>query len=220
MKAGAAPASRPMARPPTRVLILLRITFWGLALWPAAELAWRLTHAGLGANPVEFLERYTGLWSLRLLLLTLAMTPLREAFGRIEFVQVRRLLGLWTYAWVCIHFAIYLTFDLEWSPAQLVTEVIERTYITMGFAAWLLMLPLAITSTQTWQRRLKRRWKQIHRAIYPAVLFGAVHFLWLVKSDHREPLVYLGIALVLLALRLPFKRWFRPVPTPSAGGRA
>lgn len=216
MKAAAAPASRPQARPATPVLIALRIAFWSLALWPAAELAWRLTHAGLGANPVEFLERYTGLWGLRLLLLTLAMTPFREAFGRIEFVQVRRLLGLWTYAWVCTHFAIYLTFDLEWSPAQLATEVIERTYITMGFAAWLLMLPMAITSTQTWQRRLKRRWKQIHRAIYPAVLLGAVHFLWLVKSDHREPLVYLGIAIVLLVLRMPFRRWWGPAPASPA----
>lgn len=210
MKAGAAYVSpSPPMSSATPVLIALRLAVWSLALWPAAELAWRLTHAGLGPNPVEFLERYTGLWSLRLLLLTLAMTPLREAFGRIEFVQVRRLLGLWTYAWVCVHFAIYLTFDLEWSPAKLAEEVIERTYITMGFAAWLLMLPLAITSTKAWQRRLKRRWKQIHRAIYPAVLLGAIHFLWLVKSDHREPLVYLGIALVLLALRLPLKRWFR-----------
>lgn len=198
---------------PSRALVTLRVAAWSLALWPAAELAWRLTHAGLGANPVEFLERYTGLWSLRLLLLTLAMTPLREFSGRVEFVQIRRLVGLWCYAWVCVHFAIYLTFDLEWSPVKLLEEVVERTYITMGFAAWLLMLPLAFTSTLAWQRRLKRRWKQLHRLVYAAVLLGCIHFLWLVKSDHREPLVYLGIAVVLLSLRLPWKRWLRP-PAP------
>lgn len=208
-------AARPTVRPATPVLVALRVGFWSLALWPAAELAWRMTHAGLSPNPVEFLERYTGLWGLRLLLLTLAMTPLREFFGRIEFVQVRRLLGLWTYAWVCVHFAIYLTFDLEWAPARLAEEVIKRTYITLGFAGWLLMLPLAITSTNAWQRRLKRRWKQLHRLVYPAVLLGAIHFLWLVKSDHREPLVYLGIAVLLLSLRLPLKRWMRPPPSTT-----
>ena len=200
-------------------LIALRVLIWGIALWPAAELAWRLTHAGLTANPVEFLERFTGLWSLRLLLLTLAMTPLRERFGRIEFVQVRRLVGLWAYAWVCVHFAIYLTFDLEWSPVKLLSEVVERTYITLGFAAWLLMLPLALTSTQGAQRRLKRRWKQIHRLIYPAALLGAIHFLWLVKSDHREPLVYLAIAIVLLGMRLPLRRAFAPRPSGAQAVR-
>ena len=193
-----------------RPLYGFRAAAWVIALWPAVELAWRLTHAGLGPNPVEFLERFTGLWSLRLLLLTLAMTPLRSLTGRGEFVQIRRLLGLWAYAWICVHFAIYLTFDLEWSPAKLAEEIVERTYITIGFAAWLLLLPLAITSTQGWQRSLKRRWKQIHRLIYPAVLLGAIHFIWLVKSDIREPAVYLGIALVLLALRLPWKFGAKP----------
>lgn len=204
---------------PSRALVALRIAAWSLALWPAAELAWRLTHAGLGANPVEFLERYTGLWSLRLLLLTLAMTPLREFSGRAEFVQVRRLVGLWCYAWVCVHFAIYLTFDLEWSPGKLIEEVVERTYITIGFSAWLLLLPLAFTSTLAWQRRLKRRWKQMHRLIYPAVLLGCIHFLWLVKSDHREPLIYLAIAALLLSLRLPWKRWLRPAVAASRATR-
>lgn len=199
-----------------RPLHALRAAAWALALWPALELAWRLTHAGLGPNPVEFLERYSGLWSLRLLLLALAMTPLRELTGRAEFVQIRRLLGLWAYAWICVHFAIFLTFDLEWSPARLAEEVIERTYITLGFAAWLLLLPLAITSTQGWQRRLKRRWKQLHRLVYPAVVLGGLHFLWLVKSDHREPLLYLGIAAALLLWRLPWAAW-RP-SRPSGSG--
>lgn len=195
-----------------RPLTAWRLAAWGLGLWPAAELTWRITHALLGANPVEFIEHYTGLWALRLLLLTLAMTPLRNWTGRIEFVQVRRLLGLWAYAWACVHVTVYLTFDLEWSPAQLAEDLIERTYITIGFSAWLLLLPLAITSTQGWQRRLKRRWKTLHRLVYAAVLLAGLHFLWLVKSDLREPLVYLGIAALLLATRLPLQRWLRPAP--------
>lgn len=196
-------------------LLLWRLAAWSLGLWPASELAWRLTQAQLGANPVEFIEHFTGIWGLRLLLITLAMTPLRMLTGRVEFIQVRRLLGLWAYAWACVHFSIYLTFDLEWSLSRLTEDLIERTYITLGFAAWLLLLPLAITSTRGWQRRLKRRWKQIHRLIYACVLLGCVHFWWLVKSDVREPLVYLAIALLLLGARLPLRRWFGRGPSPA-----
>lgn len=186
------------------MLLGLRIAAWALALWPAAELAWRIPNALLGPNPVEFLERFTGLWSLRLLLVALAMTPLRRFTGHVAFVQIRRLLGLWAFAWVCTHFAVFLTFDLEWSPAKLVEEVMERTYITLGFAGWLLLVPLAVTSTRGWQRRLGRRWKALHRLVWPAVGLGGLHFLWLVKSDHREPLLYLAIAATLLLLRSPW----------------
>lgn len=188
----------------SRALLALRIAAWSLALWPAAELAWRMTHALLGPNPVEFLERYTGLWSLRLLLVALALTPLRRITGRVEFVQVRRLMGLWAFAWICVHFVVFLTFDLEWSPTRLLEEVMERTFITLGFAAWLLLVPLAITSTRGWQRRLGRRWKQLHRLVWPAVWLGGLHFLWLVKSDHREPLLYLALTAIMLLLRA---RW-------------
>lgn len=186
-------------------LLATRALAWALGLWPAAELAWRIAYAQLGPNPVEFIEHHSGLWALRLLLLSLAMTPLRRLSGRVEFVQVRRLLGLWAYAWVCVHFAAYLTFDLEGSPAKLAEDLVERTYITLGFAGWLFLLPLAITSTQGWQRRLRRRWKLLHRLVYPAALLGALHFVWLVKSDYREPLLYLGIAVLLLLLRAPWR---------------
>ncbi|MGQ0502068.1 MAG: sulfite oxidase heme-binding subunit YedZ [Panacagrimonas sp.] len=199
-----------------RPLTGFRVAAWGLGLWPAAELGWRILHAQLGANPVEFIEHFTGLWALRLLLVTLAMTPLRSLTGRVEFIQIRRLLGLWAYVWACVHFSAYLTFDLEWSPGQLAEDLIERTYITIGFAAWLLLLPLAITSTQGWQRRLKRRWKSLHRLIYPAALLAGVHYFWLVKSDVREPLVYLAITAGLLALRAPWKR-LRHRLTATAG---
>ena len=190
-------------------LTCFRIAAWSLGAWPALELIWRLVNAQLGANPVEFIEHHSGIWGLRLLLLSLAMSPLRQLSGWSEFIQVRRLLGLWAYAWVCLHFATYLVFDLQGSPSQLAEDLIERTYITLGFAAWLLLLPLAITSTQRWQQRLKRRWKALHRLIYVAVLLGGAHFFWLVKSDLREPLVYLAIIAVLLLARVPRSVWQR-----------
>lgn len=197
------PAYRPLP------LTAFRCVAWALGLWPAAELVWRLTHAGLGANPVEFIEHHTGIWALRLLLIALAMTPLSRITQRGEFVQVRRLLGLWAFAWACVHFSTYLTFDLEWSAAQLAEDLIERTWITLGFSAWLLLLVLAITSTPGWQRRLARRWKQLHWLVYPAALLDGLHFLWLVKSDVREPLIYLGIAAVLLLVRVPWRSLLR-----------
>ncbi|PPE74960.1 sulfoxide reductase heme-binding subunit YedZ [Solimonas fluminis] len=185
-----------------RPLLWWRLAAWTLGGAPLLWLAWRVATARLGANPVEFLEHQTGLWSLRLLLATLAMTPLRRLSGRSEAIQVRRLLGLWAYAWITLHFAIYLTFDLEWSTAQLAKDLVKRSYITLGFSAWLLLLPLALTSTRGWQRRLRRRWTLLHRLVYPAAILACLHFLWLVKSDVREPAMYLGILAVLLAARL------------------
>jgi sulfoxide reductase heme-binding subunit YedZ len=198
-----------------RPLLWWRLAAWTLGALPLLLLALRVVQARLGANPVEFLEHETGLWSLRLLLATLAMTPLRRVLGRGEPVQVRRLLGLWAYAWVCLHFSIYLTFDLQWSPAQLGEDLVKRTYITLGFCAWLLLLPLALTSTRRWQQRLKRRWKQLHRLIYPAALLATLHFLWLVKSDIREPLLYIVVLAVLLAWRLPDSGILRARSTTS-----
>ena len=190
----------------------LRLTLWRSAAWsiaglPLVQLAWLTLRGQLGANPVEFIEHHSGDWALRLLLLTLAMTPLRRLTNRAEPLRIRRLLGLWAYFWICLHFSIYLVFDIAGSLAALAEDVIERRYITVGFTAWLLLLPLAITSTQAWQRRLQRRWQQLHRLIYPAALLGCVHFLWLVKSDLREPLLYLTILLVLLVLLGLRLRW-------------
>lgn len=182
-------------------LLAWRLAVWLLAGGPLLWLAWRVAGGGLGANPVEFLEHYSGDWGLRLLLATLALTPLRRWSGRGEALRVRRLLGLWAFFWICLHFAIYLTLDLEWSAALLAEDLVERTYITLGFAAWLLLVPLAITSTRGWQRRLGSRWRRLHRLVYPAALLGALHFLWLVKADVREPLVYLGVLALLLGLR-------------------
>ncbi len=195
-------------------LWLWRLAAWALAGLPLLRLGWLTWQNQLGANPVEFLEHYSGDWGLRLLLLTLAMTPLRRLTGRAEAIRIRRLLGLWAYLWICLHFALYLSFDLEWSLPQLADDLLERSYITIGFAAWLLLLPLALTSTRGWQRRLKRHWARLHKLIYPAALLGVLHYLWLVKADLREPLLYLAILLVLLGLRLPLRGILRAHSPP------
>ena len=183
-------------------LLAWRVAAWALGVVPLAfAVKWTL-ESRLGPNPVEFLEHYTGDWTLRLLLTTLAMTPLRKLTRMSEPIRVRRLLGLWSFAFLCLHFSIYLGFDLGLSVVQLGADLVKRTYITLGFMAWLMLLPLAITSTSAWQRRLKRRWITLHQLIHPAAILGAIHYLWLVKADTREPLIYLGVLLALLALRI------------------
>lgn len=201
-------------QPGARPLFIARIAAWSLGGIPLLRLAYLVWQGHLGANPVEFLEHYCGDWALRLLLATLAMTPLRKLTGHSEAIRVRRLLGLWAFFWVCTHFAIYLTFDLEWSALELAKDLVKRTYITLGFAAWLLLLPLALTSTQGWQRRLRRRWAQLHKLIYPAAALGVLHYIWLVKADLREPLMYLAILLVLLGMRIPWRGILRARSLP------
>lgn len=190
-------------------LLLWRVAAWSTGVVPAVWLLWCVYSNQLGPNPVEFLEHQTGLWALRLLLLTLCMTPLRQILRRPEPIRVRRALGLWAFAYATAHFGIYLVFDLGLSMAQLAEDLVLRTFITIGFAAWLLLVPLAVTSTLGWQRRLARRWKQLHRLIYPVALLAPLHFLWLVKSDIREPAIYLAIAVLLLAARLPLRSILR-----------
>ena len=184
-------------------LLPWRVAAWALGVVPLLFAAKWTIQSRLGPNPVEFLEHYTGDWTLRLLLATLAMTPLRMLTRFTEPVRVRRILGLWTFAFLCLHFSIYLVFDLGFSVLQLSEDLVKRTYITLGFTAWLMILSLAITSTTASQRRLKRRWITLHQLIYPAAILGAIHYLWLVKADTREPLIYLAILLGLLAFRLP-----------------
>jgi len=190
-------------------LLAWRAAAWALGIAPLLFGVKLILQSRLGANPVEFLEHYTGDWTLRLLLTTLAMTPLRMLTRLTEPIRVRRILGLWTFAFLCLHFSMYLVFDLGFSVAQLGEDLVKRTYITLGFTAWLMLLSLAITSTTAWQRRLKRRWLALHRLIYPAAILGAIHYLWLVKADTREPLIYLAILLALLAFRLPWSQMLK-----------
>ena len=188
-------------------LLPWRVAAWALGIIPLLFAVKWSYQSRLGANPVEFLEHYTGDWTLRLLLTTLTMTPLRMLTRLTEPVRVRRILGLWAFAFLCLHFSIYLVFDLGFSVLQLGEDLVKRTYVTLGFTAWLMLLSLAITSTTAWQRRLKHRWVALHQLVYPAAILGVIHYLWLVKADTREPLVYLAILLMLLGFRLPWSQW-------------
>jgi sulfoxide reductase heme-binding subunit YedZ len=155
----------------------------------------------LGANPVETIQDTTGLWALRFLLLTLAMTPLRRLTGQAWPLQFRRMLGLFAFAYAALHFANYLLLDRTLNFSEIVPDVLKRPFITIGFAALLLLVPLAVTSTAGWRRRLGARWIALHRAVYPIAILVCWHFWWQVKKDVTEPLVYAAILAVVLALR-------------------
>jgi sulfoxide reductase heme-binding subunit YedZ len=157
--------------------------------------------ASLGANPVERVQDTFGQWGLRFLLITLAVTPLRDWFNAPWLVQLRRMLGLYAFFYVLMHFLTWLLLDqgLYWSG--ILEDIAKRPFITIGFAALLLLIPLAVTSTNSMMRRLGKRWKTLHRLIYLIALLGVWHYYWQVKKDVTEPLIYLTIALLLLGWR-------------------
>jgi methionine sulfoxide reductase heme-binding subunit len=182
-----------------------------LALWPAAWLVWRALHNQLGADPIAALTHGTGEWALRLLLLGLAMTPLRLLTKQSWPIQFRRLIGLYAFFYASLHFAVYLFLDLGsgyWS--QIGADILKRPFITIGFAAWLLLIPLALTSNQWMMRKLKKNWQTLHKSVYLIAVLAVLHFWWLVKSDVREPLVYAGVLGVLFGVRI----WRRFKPRP------
>lgn len=182
-------------------------------LIPFGDLVWRFfgPHPGdvatwgigLGANPIEALEHGTGDWTLRFLLITLAITPLRKLLGVPVLIRFRRMFGLFAFFYGCLHFATYLGLDKFLNIHEILADVGKRKYITVGFTAWTLLVPLAATSTAGWIRRLGgKRWRALHRLIYLSGIAGVTHYLWLVKADIRKPLEYAAILAVLLAYRL------------------
>jgi len=174
-----------------------------LALVPLAFLVYRGMSNDLGANPVETINRFTGDWVLRFLLVTLAVTPLRRLFGWNALLRYRRMLGLYAFFYVCLHFLSYAWLDQYFVLADIIKDVAKRPYITVGFACFLMLIPLAATSTNAMIRRLgARRWQALHRLVYLVGVGGIVHYLWLVKSDMREPLIYGAILAALLGFRL------------------
>ena len=179
---------------------------FALCLVPLGWLAWDVLHDSLGTDPVAQLEHRTGIWALRLLLATLAMTPLRRVTGWSGAIRYRRMLGLFAFFYASVHLTIYTVVDLGGFWSQLLEEIAKRPYITVGFTAWLLLIPLALTSTKGMMRRLGRRWGKLHRVVYAIALLALLHFLWLVKADHREPLVYVGVFAALMAWRVPWSR--------------
>lgn len=188
--------------------IVMKAIVHALSLAPLAwlmYLAWQeqtLRNGALGADPIASIEHQLGIWALRFLLISLAISPLRQLTGWSEFLRYRRLFGLYAFAYASFHFASFLFLDLKSYWSQIGEEIIKRPYITVGFAAWVILALLALTSTNGWQRRLAKRWTYLHRAVYAAAVLAVLHFWWLVKSDIREPLLYALIVAALLGWRV------------------
>lgn len=183
-----------------------------VSLLPLAWLCWLAWQDRLGANPVETLSHRTGDWSLRFLLLTLAVTPLRRLSGWNWLLKFRRMLGLFAFFYVCLHLGVYLIFDQFFDPAAILEDIAKRPYITVGFAGFLLLIPLAATSTNGMIKRLGRNWQRLHRLVYLIGMLGVVHYWWLVKADISEPLLYAG----LLTMLLGYRAWWWNVHSPTA----
>ena len=178
-----------------------------VCLIPFLSLVGALFNDGLGANPVEKLTHETGEWTLRLLLITLAVSPLRQWTGQANFGRFRRMLGLYAFFYCSCHFLIWLVFDHSLDAADMLEDILERPYITLGFSAFMLMIPLAVTSNQAMIRRLGKRWKKLHQVVYVIIVLAVLHFLWQVKADYMEPIIYSIIMLVLMLHRIdPIKR--------------
>ncbi len=173
------------------------------ALMPLGKLAWLASHQGLGANPIEKITHTTGYWTLSFLLLTLTATPLRALSGWLWPVRWRRMLGLFAFFYACLHFLTYLVLDQFFDWTAIVKDIAKRPYITVGFAAFVMLTPLAATSTNNMVRRLGgRRWKLLHRLVYLIGILGVVHFWWLVKKDITEPAQFAGVLTLLLGFRV------------------
>ncbi len=176
---------------------------WLLCLTPAGILAWRAATGNLGANPIEEVTHQTGWWALFLLLASLSITPIRRLTGRHRVIRFRRLIGLFAFFYATLHFLTYLVLDQFFAFGYIIEDIAERPFITIGFAAWLILIALAVTSTTGWIRRLGKKWRRLHQLVYLAAALGGIHFFWKVKADTREPLIFLAALAVLLAFRVP-----------------
>ena len=207
----------------------LKVAVFLLCLGPLAVMvaaAFGVAGLGLGANPVEELIARTGGWGLKFLLITLAVTPLRRLTGRHWLIRFRRMLGLFAFFYLVLHFVAYAVIDQRLDLGVIVEDVLERPFITLGMTGLLLLVPLAVTSTNAMMRRLGRRWQALHRLVYVVAVLGVWHFWWQVKQDIREPLAYAAVLAALLGYRL----WHRgrgrasrrdrppaPAGSPTAG---
>ena len=160
----------------------------------------------LGTNPVETMTHETGEWALRFLLVTLIITPLRRLTGNNWLIKLRRMFGLFAFFYACLHFMTYIWFDHYFDWMEIVKDIPKRPFITVGFTAFILLIPLAATSTNRMMKRLKKNWIKLHRLVYVVAVLGVLHFLWLVKADILEPMVYAVILLILLGYRAYYQR--------------
>ena len=205
-----------------RRITAIKAGLFAAALAPFTALVFSGFTGRLGANPVEAITHTTGEWTLRLLLATLAITPLRHLTGWVWLTRLRRMVGLFAFFYLALHFSTYAVLDASLDLAYVVEDVADRLYITVGFAAFVMLVPLAATSTNAMVRRLgPLRWRRLHRLVYAAGICGVLHYLWLVKADLRAPLVYAAILAILLAARLPVAvKWMQARRSKSTGRRA
>jgi len=172
-------------------------------LLPLARLGWKAYMGLLGANPIEVITHSTGDWTLIFLLITLAVRPLRKLSGQPWLIRYRRMFGLFAFFYVTLHFLTYIWLDKFFNVHDMLADIAKRKFIAVGFTGFVLLIPLALTSTSGWIRRLGgKRWQALHRLIYAAAICGVIHYLWLVKADIRKPLQYGTVLAVLLGYRL------------------
>ena len=186
-----------------RTRIALKVAVWAVCLYPLALLLYQFRTDNLGANPIEYVTRTLGIWTLRILLASLAMTPLRILFGISWPIAFRRLLGLFAFFSVCLHFSVWIVLDHFFDWPRMGADIVKRPYITVGMLALTLLVPLAATSTAGMVKRLGGlAWRRLHRLVYVAGVLGALHFLWLAKKGRNEPFIYAGVLAILLGVRL------------------
>ena len=187
-----------------------------IALLPAAMLVRGFLTENLGVNPAETIQLETGRWALKFLFISLAVTPVRRITGWNIVIQYRRMLGLFAFFYASLHFLSYWAFDLNFAFAAMVGDVLKRPFIALGFTAFLLLVPLALTSTKGWIRRLGRKWTLLHRLVYAAAMCAVIHFAWKVKVFTGDPVLYAAILTVLLGFRVAWFLWKRQKPAPRA----
>jgi sulfoxide reductase heme-binding subunit YedZ len=207
-------------QPTHRQIAWIKAALFAACVVPLARLAWLAAHRGLGANPIEYVTHSTGWWTLSFLLLTLSITPLRRIADAPWLLRLRRMLGLFAFFYACLHFTTYIWLDQFFDLGGIVKDVAKRPFITIGFAAFVLLLPLAATSTNAMVRRLGgRRWQNLHRLVYLIAILGVIHFWWLVKKDVTEPLWFAALLAALLGWRLVHAwRQRRAASTPRPTG--
>lgn len=208
--------------PTQRQVDFIKVVVFLLCLLPTARLVWRFATDSLGANPIEYITRATGWWTLAFLGITLAVTPLRRWLGMPWLLRLRRMLGLFAFFHACQHFTTYVWLDQFFDWQGILADIAKRPFVTVGFAAFVLLVPLAVTSSNAMVRRLgARRWQALHRLVYAIAILGVVHFWWLVKKDITEPAAFAGVIGLLLAVRLVGRAGTpspgRPAPRAVAG---
>lgn len=190
---------------------LLKPAVFSICLIPLGQLLYRAYSDDLGVNPIDMITRFTGSWALFILLTCLSVSPLRKITGLNDLIRYRRMLGLFAFFYATLHFSTYLVLDHFFNWPRIAKDILKRPYVTAGFTAFLIMIPLALTSTSAMIRRLGKRWQQLHRLVYVAAIAAVIHFYWLVKADIRRPAQYGAVLLLLLGYRLLVNRR-RPKP--------